>query len=305
LTIQRYDSYRREIGSFQNWLQGQGIATIHQITSRAWENWYLFLAGKLKRKEWAPTYCKAHLLTSRMFVLWLAEDEANDYTLPKKINSKSIKFKIPKPTPKPVPVETVQLLLNACQDQAQKTGLFILLAVQCGMYQGDISDLSVDEVNLEAGTLTRPRSKTPDGPVVTYKLWPETLALLKRFKATKEVRGPRGNRFLLTEDGNPWVIEKIGEDGIHKKTDNVHSAWERLRKRLKLAKPVQFMGIRKTGANALKGPYKFFQQYFLGHSPRTVAEQHYCQPDDKEFFEACDWLRTQILPAGWQPKFAD
>jgi hypothetical protein len=34
-------------------------------------------------------------------------------------------------------------------------------------------------------------------------------------------------------------------------------------------------------------------QYFLGHSPKTVADKHYVVPSDEEFFEALGWLRKQ------------
>ena len=58
--------------------------------------------------------------------------------------------------------------------------------LNCGMYQNDIAELRQEEVNWKKGTITRARSKTRErnGPVVTYKLWPETLCLLKKHRAT-------------------------------------------------------------------------------------------------------------------------
>ena len=57
--------------------------------------------------------------------------------------------------------------------------------LNCGMYQNDIAELHRDEVNWTKGTVTRARSKTRErkGPVVTYKLWPETLYLLRKHRA--------------------------------------------------------------------------------------------------------------------------
>ncbi len=49
--------------------------------------------------------------------------------------------------------------------------------LSCGMYQSDLSDLTEDEVDWGAGTITRSRSKT-GSQVVAYKLWPETFELL-------------------------------------------------------------------------------------------------------------------------------
>ena len=79
--------------------------------------------------------------------------------------------------------------------------------LNCGMYQNDIAELKADEVNWKQGTLTRARSKTRErnGPVVTYKLWPETFALLKKHRAEGELA-------LTTDEGNPLVKYWL-EDG--------------------------------------------------------------------------------------------
>ena len=64
-----------------------------------------------------------------------------------------------------------------------RTKLYILLMLNCGMTQKDIADLAVTEVNWEEGRIKRKRSKTGDCenvPTVNYKLWPETLRLLRQ-----------------------------------------------------------------------------------------------------------------------------
>ena len=73
-------------------------------------------------------------------------------------------------------------MLAGCDGFSDKTKLYLLLMLNCGMYQNDIAELLDEEVNWKNGTITRARSKTRDrnGPVVTYKLWPETFALLKK-----------------------------------------------------------------------------------------------------------------------------
>jgi hypothetical protein len=55
------------------------------------------------------------------------------------------------------------------------------------MYQSDIAEMRKDEVDWKRSTLTRARSKTRErnGPVVTYKLLPETFSLLKKRRAKK------------------------------------------------------------------------------------------------------------------------
>ena len=119
-------------------------------------------------------------------------------------------------------IKEVRSLLAACDGFSDRTKLYILLMLNCGMYQNDIAELRQDEVNWTESTLTRARSKTRErhGPVVTYKLWPETFALLSQHCSA-------GDRVLVTDEGNPLVREWL-EDGRYRKYDAVRSAWFRL-----------------------------------------------------------------------------
>ncbi len=61
--------------------------------------------------------------------------------------------------------------------------MYALLGLNCGMSNTDLAGLKKSEVDLKEGTLTRKRVKTGDNdnvPIVCYKLWPETLKLLKK-----------------------------------------------------------------------------------------------------------------------------
>jgi hypothetical protein len=55
-------------------------------------------------------------------------------------------------------------------------------------------------------------------------------------------------------------------------------------------------GLRATLASVLAEypHYKYYVDYFLGHSPRTIAQRHYVHPTDSEFFEALTWLGGQL-----------
>src|SRR5262245_11409394 len=75
----------------------------------------------------------------------------------------------------------------------------------CGMTQGDVSDLLDTEVDWAAGRIIRKRSKTADRenvPVVNYKLWPQTFKLLKKYRSGTE-------RVLLTERGLPYIRTEL------------------------------------------------------------------------------------------------
>jgi integrase len=120
-------------------------------------------------------------------------------------------------------VAEVRAALLAAND---RTRLFILLCLNCGMYRNDIAALRPGEVDWKAGVVTRRRSKTRErgGQVVSHKLWPETFALLKAPRA-------HGDLVLETDGGNPLVKEWI-EDGRYRKYDAVRSARSRLAVRM-------------------------------------------------------------------------
>ena len=163
------------------------------------------------------------------------------------------------------------------------------------MYQSDISDLAIEEVDWVTGRLRRTRSKTPDGPVVTYQLWPETFALLKQHCTQERVPNERGgHRALLSEEGRPLVCYWM-EDGKMRRYDLIQSAFGRLFDKLKMKKSIKL--FRKTSASELGAhpTYGAYVQHFLAHSPRGVTDRHYVVPDQDRFDEALAWLRSRYL----------
>lgn len=69
------------------------------------------------------------------------------------------------------------------QAAVDRTKLYILLMLNCGMTQKDISDLRVEEVDWQEGRIIRKRSKTSkheNVPTVSYLLWQETFRLLRQ-----------------------------------------------------------------------------------------------------------------------------
>jgi integrase len=192
-------------------------------------------------------------------------------------------------------VTEVRTILDRCDGFSERTKLYILLMLNTGAYQNDLAELRQDEVDWKRGTINRARSKTRErgGPVVTYKLWPETFALLEKYRSA-------GDLVLTTDGGNPLVKEWI-EDGKYRKYDAIRSAWFRLAEKMGLKKSrLGMKHLRKTSATILGSHphYKFYGNHFLADSPKTIADKHYITPNDAEFFEALDWLRGQIMPEG-------
>jgi hypothetical protein len=287
----RYDAYLRNVGVFSEWAGPD--APVDCITAPKLEAFFQELSSRVQQGVYSRSYAHGILMTAKQWISWLAERETID--MPGNIRSRRFRFNNGAGRIQTLTTEEVKALFRGCEGFSERTQLYLLLGLNCGMYQMDVAELEDWEVDLAAGSITRPRSKTPDGPTVTYKLWPETLDLLRKHRASPKVKGKRGgNLWLLTDDGQPLVKYWL-EDGKFRRYDVIQSAWSRLKEHTGTKKA--FKLLRKTSATKLAEhpSYKFYVEHFLGHSPRSVADKHYRRPSDKEFFEACDWLRGQLL----------
>ena len=222
----------------------------------------------------------------KSFVRWLWQIEAIS-TLPRVLDGKSTVLTISKPTPKVITFtkEEITSLLGGASD---RTKLYVLLMLNCGMTQKDIADLQVSEVDWNGGRIVRKRSKTADYenvPTVNYLLWPETLRSLKQ-----EREAGSKDLVLRNTTGNPIWSEEITSDGKYKKNDNVRNAFERLRKKLKIGKPLK--SLKKSSASLLRDNEKFsaLASLFLGHAPRSISDRHYTQVPQNLFDQAIRWL---------------
>lgn len=184
--------------------------------------------------------------------------------------------------------DDVATLLAAASD---RTRLYLLLMLNCGMTQKDVADMQQSEVDWRNGIVTRKRSKTSlqkSVPTVAYKLWPETFQLLKSNRSKDK------SLVLTNENGGPLKIQEL-VNGKVRKVDNVKSAFNRLRSKTGIRGPLK--ALRKTAATKLGShtEYGKYAQYFLGHAPATVADTHYVKPDQEQFDAALDWLGQQFL----------
>ncbi|WP_020474433.1 tyrosine-type recombinase/integrase [Zavarzinella formosa] len=287
----RFDSYCRAVGIFRNWIGETNPVDV--IDEAKLEAYFCHLTVLVDGKLYSTAYAHTILMTAKQFISRLAELKL--IPLPGNIRSRRMRFNhsAPKTIETFSPAE-VRDILAACDDRSERLKLYVLLMLNCGMYQNDIAELRKDEVNWTKGTLTRARSKTRErnGPVVTYALWPETFALLKKHKAVA------GDIALTTENGNPLVKFSLGEDGAMQRYDCIHAAWRGMAgSKDKKSVRLPMKHLRKTSATLLGShpQFKFFALHFLADSPRGVADRHYVKPSDEEFALALGWLRGQIL----------
>ena len=230
---------------FSDWL-GKDTA-VSEIDGTTLLKYQSRLLDNLKSKNLSKTTAQHYLKTVKAFMRWLWQVEAIP-SLPRVLDGKAGPLKIRANTPTAVVFtpEEVRKLLGAASD---RTRLYILLMLNCGMTQKDISDLKCEEVNWGEGRIVRKRSKTSDHenvPVVNYLLWPETLRLLEQ-ERTDENQG----RVLHNANGSALCTEVLTADGKYKKTDNVKNAFDRLRKKEGIDKPLK--SFKKTSATLVKG----------------------------------------------------
>jgi integrase len=237
---------------------------------------------------------KRHLRIARSFITWLSEKGV--IPLPSNLSSRRLRFK---GEPKPIATmsrEQVRTLIDHATGQLR---LHLLLMLNCGFTQIDITELRQVEVDWATGRITRRRTKAVNGgyskaPTVTWALWPETFTLLNRY------RQPTGDRVLLTEDGTLWMTRRPKGDTGYTKTDNIVSAFRRLLDKLAKSHPGKEFGslseLRATASTMLDNHenYGRYVQHFLGQSPRSVAAAHYVTPSQVQFDHAVAWLGEQF-----------
>lgn len=176
VSIGRVNGLRIHLTWFQDWL-GKDTA-VRDIDGAALTRYHAELLHKVSKQEWNRTTANHDMASVKGFVRWLWQIEAIP-SLPRVLDGRSQLLRISRPLPRVIVFtkdEIKQLLAGA----SDRTKLYVLLMLNCGMTQKDIADLLVDEVEWQEGRIIRKRSKTGDCenvPEVNYKLWPETLRL--------------------------------------------------------------------------------------------------------------------------------
>ncbi len=280
LSVSEFDTIRRCLQDFQDWVGGSN--PVESLDSEKWESWW----SHLMKMDISIEYKKKKLRYVRSFISWLAEKGM--VAVPPNLHSRRYRFGGGAKSVPTIPIDDVKYLIRESPGQLR---LHLLLMLNCGMTQTDISDLKPSEVDWEKGRIKRKRSKTEDHanvPTVEYPLWPETLALLLKFGKRE------GDRALLTESGRTWVRDSIKKDGKRSKVDAIKSNYVHLQRRLGMVHSMKL--LRKTSASLLETSPEFarYSTMFLGHSPRSIADRHYVVPSQEQFDRAIGWLGGKL-----------
>ena len=288
LTKGRVYTLRLHLTHFREWRGGS--TAVDLLDGSAIVSYRQVLLEKVGSQEWSRATAKDRLRSVISFLRWLWEMEVIE-ALPRVVAGKAESLKIASPSSSVIIFDKPEIA-TLLQEASERTKLYILLILNTGMLQKDIADLRNDEVDWQAGRITRKRSKTrrfDSVPEVSYLLWPATFDLFKKHAASRQ-----SELALLNERGEPlWTVE-ISADGKMKKNDNIRTAFERLKKKTKIKKPLK--SLKKTSATMLRNNERFasLERVFLGHAPQSMSDKHYTLPPQDLLDKAVAWLGTEF-----------
>lgn len=290
LSAYRAETLRVDLHYF---LDGFGPSRpVTDITSEVLVAYRARLLSEVEKNGYSNTWAHSRFSSLKTFVRWLWHMDALE-SLPRVLDRTALRISKGTPSVITYTTEEIHVLLKQASD---RTRLYILLMLNCGMTQKDISDLRPDEVDWDRGRITRKRSKTKkhrNAPEVSYVLWKETIALLRKERSTGD-----SSRILLNENGQPLRQDTRGGDGKFKKTDNVRNAFERLRKKTGIAKTLK--SFKKTSASLIRDTRDFssVERVFLGHAPTSMSDKHYTHVPQNRLDEAINWLHDELQIEG-------
>lgn len=267
-----------------------GNTTAKQINSRTFSSFHAHLLDQIEQEKISPLYARHLMAELRKFVKWLYAEEIIE-ELPRVLMADNRQFTF-NVTPRAIATFEVSELHELLENASERTRLYLLLMMNTGVTQNDISDLRHKDVDWKKGTITRKRSKTHRHeavPTVTYKLWKPTLRLLRKHRSGDK------ERVLVNENGQPLRNRRMRPNGTTTNFDNIRKAYDRLTKKLKIKKPKTLKQIRKTSASILETHETFgrYAAHFLGHAPQSISERHYVKPSEEQFNRAIEWLGQQ------------
>jgi integrase len=169
--------------------------------------------------------------------------------------------------------------------------LAIVLAVNTGMTQQDLSDLRMNELFLEKRPPRCIRQRSKTGQDSNHWLFRESVRLLK-----EHCEGKKGeDRVLLRRDGRPLVIASV-VDGIKtgSRSDALGASFRRLVERV-LGKddPRRFRELRRTGANYCKQREAGTETLYLSHADARMSSL-YTKPAQRQFDKILTYLEADM-----------
>jgi integrase len=173
----------------------------------------------------------------------------------------------------------------------------VLLGINAGLGNTDVSDLQLRHVDFDGGWLDYPRPKTGVGR--RAKLWPETVAAIRAAVAGRPApqREEDAGCVFLSERGQRLVSIR-GERAV--KTDAVSREFSALLEGLGTHRPgVGFYTLRhafRTVADAARDPVAC--DSIMGHADHTMAGHYRERVDDSRLEAVAEYVRGWLFEEG-------
>jgi len=269
---------------------------INSINAKTWQDFYYHMlakAGSVKYNQKCFTY-------ARRFLQWCFSSEITDTAI-RNLNDK-FRFNGGDNGVNYFTVEETKAILKVVKGRVR---LWVLLCLNCAYTQQDLSDLRISEVDLERGVITRKRSKMKatsestgkdKGITLQYKLWEETIELMKLYPPTDSTY------YFSTRKGHRLV-----EFSEKSRSDNTKYVFKQLYAKHKIKG--SFGRFRKTVGKLLRYGvdgqsrrfYSVAQQY-LGQKSQEIIDKHYAGQAEIVPHDAIDFIRQALLVEQTQPK---
>ena len=270
-----FEKIRISVCHFVDYLQTDlPLSKLNEMTLDDYRNYTLALPiSAATDKSISPWTAKSRLDIVKLMIKW-GYQMALIETLPRNLDGYA-RITIPEPTVNRFSWEEISVLYSAA---SERTKMFMLLALNTGMGQTDISSLRISEFQMSEKRIVRKRTKT--GVHCEFALWPLTVEMLKLHG---NLDGKSNDRVFLSKSGLPLVREYFVEDKF-KRTDAIRSAFFRLMKKTKTPNHRGFYSLRKTAASEIEIIDPAVTEMFLGHSEKGL-KRHYAERD---------WARLDI-----------
>jgi hypothetical protein len=183
-------------------------------------------------------------------------------------------------------VDDLKKLYGAANEQGK---LFLLLGLNCGFAQSEISSLTNWEIKLHTDQPRIERHRRKTEVFGAWPLWDETVKLLKRRmkKTPKNV----DELAILTRNGTSLV--SYGGDK-NQRSDAIGQVWTKLLKKVPDVQQLPFRFLRKTGADMIrKIAGRDTSEAFLAHADTGIAKL-YTNADFEKVAQAVMRLRTEL-----------
>lgn len=300
LTPRTWNDYHRIVGKIVGYFGKERL-----VESLRPQDFQGFLASFPPDKIKSPTSVANLILRTRIVFGWAKENalikDAMNYGTEFKLPSAKEKRKMKNiSNSRVMPPEALKTILEASELPLRA---MILLGINCGFGQTDVSGLTVGAVDLNGLWINYPRAKT--AIMRRCPIWTETADALKSVLESRPV--DPSELVFVRKDGRPWLRTRI-KDKTDKSTgavlkgavvfvDSIGQEFDKLVKTKGLERRGSFYNLRhcfRTLADGCKDQPAL--DAIMGHANPSMAANYREGVEDERLRAVADYLHDKIWP---------